>query len=133
MAAAATASIAELDAGALGDNAEEREDALAERGTESVDVGHAFSIVEAQLAPLVVQVDTKAPQLLGRREGGLLGGCQGLVLLPIGPHAPDCSLQVGTSAGLLLASGRFTGCPHGPTPPAAHLHFPTVAAIGEAL
>lgn len=98
-------SIADFDAGALGENAKEGEDALAEGGIESVEVGHVLSIVEAQLPSLIVQVDTEAPELLNWRKRRLLSSGQCLVFLAIGTHTPDLPFLVGSAAGFLFAPG----------------------------
>ena len=97
-----------------------------------MDVGHAFGVVEAELTPLVVQVDAEAPGPFAGRQGRLLRGRQRLVLLPVGAHAPNFSFLV-RPHGLLFATSRFAGCAHRPTSSASHLYLPVVTAGGEAL
>lgn len=103
-----------------------------EGSVEGVDVGHALGVVEAELAPFVVQVDAEAPGSFAGRQGRLLGGRQRLVLLPVGAHAPNFAFLV-RPHGFFFATGRFASCSHRPTSPTSYLHLPVMPTGGETL
>lgn len=87
---------AELDAGALREHPEEREDTLAQEGSrKGMHMSQSLRIVEAQAPSLIVQVHAKAPRFLTWAQQCLLRRALCLVAFAIGAHTPHFPLEQG--------------------------------------
>jgi len=109
--------------------AEDRVQTLVEGIHERVEMQTRLHVVEANLAPFVIQEDSHFTGL-GRQQQREAGRSQSLHLPVLQPQAPEPPL--GTQLDLPLASGRGAGHAERPGRLAPHVHLPVVAPGGEA-